>query len=210
MASERKLTAQETAELALFLAKEGLAYQSGQAGHPYHAAVRYAQSLSTFRSLNAPNEAWIAFLLYHLGQLKDQPQAFPFFESAAYVQQRRRQDKDDADMLWQIAKSLAASGANLQAQHWFEQVADLYQTLGLTQSVESARREIQKFQAAHPLPQSQQPAFPPHDFEIHIEGQRKEGFRVTPDGVVNWITFSEFNRPIVLGLTGWDVVSVDL
>ncbi len=209
MASGRAMTVQEQAELALFLAKEGLAYQTGQTGHPFYATVRYAQSLSVFRSLNAPNETWVAFLLFHLGQLKTGRQTLAFFESAAYVQRRRREDKDDADMLWNIGQALLSLDAIAQSLFWLEQAQAVYQTLGLADYVQWSRGEIRKLQAQHPQAPVTALASPAHQFEIRVEGQCKEQFRVTPDGVVAWNTCSGFNRPVVFGLTGWEVVCVD-
>lgn len=69
MESGKKLSIQQLAELALFLANEAIDYM---ASSPYHAVVRFVQSLSVFRELNAPNQTWIAFILFSLGKLKYQ------------------------------------------------------------------------------------------------------------------------------------------
>ncbi len=216
MASEQKLTIQQLAELALFLAKEGAAYQSGQAGHPYHATVRYAQSLSVFRQLNAPNEAWISFVLHNLGNLKAQDHqlkhALAFLEAAAYVQQRLGENKDVADTLLDIGRTICENGAYSLAQRLFEQAARIYQAIGLKEQSDTLLSKIEKLKLAYDKTSGWKPRSltdRPHEFEIQVYGQAIVKFTVTPAGEVQWSLVDSLNQPLALGLTDWDVVCVD-
>jgi tetratricopeptide (TPR) repeat protein len=205
MSSGRKMTVQELAELALFLANEGADYQRAQ---PDRAMTRFAQSLSVFRQLNAPNEAWVAFILYSIGQLKTPDQrALAFYESAVQVQRRLGLTQEVADSLRQYGQAAARIKAYPHAQDWLGKALVIYQILGLAQPVKSLWAEIGHL----PIDPQHQPdiAPQPHAFEIRVLGQPRDRFRVAPDGVVQWTTVGELAQSTPLGLTGWEVVCID-
>jgi tetratricopeptide (TPR) repeat protein len=205
MTSGRKMSLQEQAQLALFLANEGADYQGTQ---PARARTRYAQSLSVFRQLNAPNEAWVAFILFSLGQIKAQDQQdrqpLAFYESAVHVQRQLGMTQDVADQLRQYGQAAARLKAYTHALDWLGKALTIYHVLGIDQPARALWAEIRRLPAA----QSDQLVPQPHDFEIRVQEECKERFRVNPDGAMQW-TVGDLAQPTPLGLADWDVVCVD-
>jgi hypothetical protein len=128
MESGKKLSTQQLAEPALFLANEAIDYT---ASSPYHAVVRFAQSLSVFRELNAPNQTWIAFILFRLGKLKyqnHQPgQALAFFEAAGYLQNQVIVDQDAANLLSEMNQCIGKARAAVRAGDTQEPLAHQFE-----------------------------------------------------------------------------------
>jgi tetratricopeptide (TPR) repeat protein len=215
MDSGRKLTAQELAELAIFLYQEGDSYQ--QQGQYYHAKVRFAQSLSVFRKLGVSNETWIAALLYNLGRLSahegETKQALAFFEASAYVQQRLGEEESVADLFQKLGRAIAEIGDYALACWLLERAARIYQALGMQEQSSLAQKELSKVtrltsdleDAVSPVSHTRRP----HEFAIQIDDQAKERFIITINGEVQWSTIKRLDQPLTLGLTSWQVVSID-
>lgn len=209
MSEGRKLTLTELAQLAIFLADEGLKYQNQ--GTRNAALVRYAQSLAIFRTLNSPNETWVAFLLFNIGRLQaqDQPPRAPlaFMESAAYVQQRIPPDEDMIYKLGEIAREMATLGAKALAQPVLLKAGTLAKEQRMQQPYLALKEQwfsLERIQPKLALQPGQ-----PHHFEIRSTPANRERFIVAPDGVLHWDAAPALVQPSVLGLTGWEIACID-
>ncbi|RLC76140.1 MAG: hypothetical protein DRI81_10615 [Chloroflexi bacterium] len=215
MDSGRKLTAQELAELALFLYQEGDSYQ--QQGQYYHAKVRFAQSLSVFRKLGISNETWVAALLYNLGRISvhggENKQALAFFEASAHIQQRVGEEESVADLFQELGRAIAKIGDHALAYWLLERASRIYQAVGMQEQSNLAQKELSRVAGlTSSLEDGISPAshtHRPHEFAIQIDDQAKERFIVTVDGEVQWSTDKGPDQPLTLGLTSWQVVSID-
>lgn len=209
MSEGRNLTLTELAQLAIYLADEGLKYQNQ--GTRSAALVRYAQSLAVFRTLNSPNETWVAFLLFNIGRLQaqDQPPRGPlaFMESAAYVQQRIPPDEDMVYKLGEIAHEMASLGAKALAQPVLQRAGALAKQHRMQEPYLELKEQwihLERMQPKLALNPGQ-----PHRFEIRSTEANRERFAVTPDGVVHWEKEPALVQPSVLGLTGWEIACID-
>jgi tetratricopeptide (TPR) repeat protein len=212
MESKSKLTPAELMDLARSLFDEGVVYY--EQGDISHATARFAQSLSVFEQLRMPNYAWIASLLYHLGNisLNEQPAsvALGFLKSAARVQQRADKDESGADLLQNMGKAAVRLGNYTLAHQWFEHSEKIYRVLALNDQALDVRQQLErvlKLQDRYASRSSQDDMLRPYEFSIRVNGQVTKKFSVSAIGEIQWsILETKFDQPIVLEFEGWEVI----
>jgi tetratricopeptide (TPR) repeat protein len=213
MGSKTELNSPEMADLAMFLFDEGETHY--RRGDFRRARTRFAQSLSVFQQLNQPNYAWIASMLYYLGNIslnekQAQTMAWGFLKSAAQIQVRAKDDESGANLLRDMGEAALQLGRYALAQQWFEGSEKIYQALGLDEQALVVRKQLDRaniLQDRYAYRSSPDDGIRPYEFLIKVHGQVTRKFSVSESGEIQWsIQGRKFDQDMDLGLDGWEVV----